>query len=188
MPAGLIEEQDCVCSGADLNRDLIEMELHGFAVAGWQHAFGLTSQVRQIVRGSSESGHRPSAKFVLPITVMPPGPNFLPLWRGGCQQLRPENWLRNVASIAPHRRQRSTPPLPRPRPAELAATSNAPNKAPAELAPAPDASERKPVASPPTEQSPEQPNIAEEVRQYVALGGPLGGGFAAPAFGESGLL
>ena len=26
MPAGLIEEQDCVCSGADLNRDLIEME------------------------------------------------------------------------------------------------------------------------------------------------------------------
>jgi hypothetical protein len=35
-------------------------------------------------------------------------------------------------------------------------------------------------ASPPTEQSPEQPNIAEEVKQYVALGGPLGGGFAAP--------
>src|SRR6187401_876740 len=40
MPAGLIEEQDCVCSGADLNRDLIEMELHGFAVAGWQHQRG----------------------------------------------------------------------------------------------------------------------------------------------------
>jgi hypothetical protein len=29
-----------VCSGADLNRDLIEMELHGFAVAGWQHLRG----------------------------------------------------------------------------------------------------------------------------------------------------
>src|SRR6516165_2916908 len=40
MPAGLIEEQDCVCSGADLGRDLIEMELHGFAVAGWQHQRG----------------------------------------------------------------------------------------------------------------------------------------------------
>jgi hypothetical protein len=26
----------------------------------------------------------------------------------------------------------------------------------------------------------EQPNIAQEVEQYVALGGPLGGGFAAP--------
>ena len=40
MPAGLIEEQDCVCSGANLNRDLIEVELHGFAVAGWQHQRG----------------------------------------------------------------------------------------------------------------------------------------------------
>src|SRR5215470_6853507 len=40
MPTGLIEEQDCVCSGADLGRDLIEMELHGFAVAGWQHQRG----------------------------------------------------------------------------------------------------------------------------------------------------
>ena len=29
-----------MCSGADLNRDLIEMELHGFAVAGWQHQRG----------------------------------------------------------------------------------------------------------------------------------------------------
>ena len=41
-------------------------------------------------------------------------------------------------------------------------------------------SERQPAASPPTEQTPEQPNIAEAVAQYVALGGPLGGGFAAP--------
>jgi hypothetical protein len=40
-------------------------------------------------------------------------------------------------------------------------------------------SERQPAA-PPTEQTPEQPNIAEAVAQYVALGGPLGGGFAAP--------
>jgi hypothetical protein len=35
-------------------------------------------------------------------------------------------------------------------------------------------------ASPPTEQMPEQPNIVEAVAQYAALGGPLGGGFAAP--------
>jgi hypothetical protein len=40
--------------------------------------------------------------------------------------------------------------------------------------------ERQPAASPPAEQRPEQPNIAEEVAQYVANGGPLGGGFAAP--------
>ena len=40
-------------------------------------------------------------------------------------------------------------------------------------------SEQQP-ASPPKEQTPEQPNIAQAVAQYVALGGPLGGGFAAP--------
>ena len=34
--------------------------------------------------------------------------------------------------------------------------------------------------SPPKEQTPEQPNIADAVAQYVALGGPLGGGFATP--------
>lgn len=34
--------------------------------------------------------------------------------------------------------------------------------------------------APPAEQSPEQPNIAEQVAQYLANGGPLGGGFAAP--------
>jgi hypothetical protein len=41
-------------------------------------------------------------------------------------------------------------------------------------------SEPQPAATSPTEQTPEQPNIAEEVAQYAALGGPLGGGFAAP--------
>jgi hypothetical protein len=45
--------------------------------------------------------------------------------------------------------------------------------------------ERQPAASPPAEQRPEQPNIAEEVEQYVALGGPLGGGFAAPPVGTN---
>jgi outer membrane biosynthesis protein TonB len=38
----------------------------------------------------------------------------------------------------------------------------------------------KPASSPATEHTLEQPNIAEAVAQYVALGGPLGGGFAAP--------
>ena len=41
-------------------------------------------------------------------------------------------------------------------------------------------SEAQPVGSQPAEQTPEQPNLAEAVAQYVALGGPLGGGFAAP--------
>jgi hypothetical protein len=40
MPAGLIEEQDCMRPGGDLGRDLIEMELHGLAVAGWQDQSG----------------------------------------------------------------------------------------------------------------------------------------------------
>ena len=73
------------------------------------------------------------------------------------------NWLHHVAGIAPHRRQRSMPPLPRPRPAELAATSDAPDNAPAAqlhslgarkqtapvvpLAPAPDAPNKAPLAN-----------------------------------------
>ena len=40
MPAGLIEQQDCVRAGRNLSRDLIKMKLHGFAVAGWQHERG----------------------------------------------------------------------------------------------------------------------------------------------------
>lgn len=41
-------------------------------------------------------------------------------------------------------------------------------------------SEPQPAASPPAAQSPAQPSIADEVAQYLALGGPLGGGFLAP--------
>jgi hypothetical protein len=41
-------------------------------------------------------------------------------------------------------------------------------------------SEAHPAASQPADQTPERPDIAEAVAQYVALGGPLGGGFAAP--------
>ena len=39
----------------------------------------------------------------------------------------------------------------------------------------------QPAASSPAKQTPEQSPIAEAVAEYLALGGPLGGGFAAPA-------
>jgi hypothetical protein len=40
MPPGLIEEDDCVRAERDLGCDLIEMKLHGLAVAGRQHEGG----------------------------------------------------------------------------------------------------------------------------------------------------
>ena len=40
MPAGLIEEHDRVRTWGDLGCDFVEMELHGFAVAGRQHEGG----------------------------------------------------------------------------------------------------------------------------------------------------
>jgi outer membrane biosynthesis protein TonB len=82
--------------------------------------------------------------------------------------------------------QRSTPPreaqeVQAPRPAAPEATQ-------AELVRAektePEKQNQSPepqsASSPSTQQTPEQPNIADAIAQYVALGGPLGGGFAAP--------
>jgi hypothetical protein len=77
--------------------------------------------------------------------------------------------------------QRETKEAPAPRPPALEATQ-------AELVPAEktepekhnQSSEPETASSPPTEVTPEQPNIAEAVAQYAALGGPLGGGFDAP--------
>jgi hypothetical protein len=40
MPAGLIEEHDRVSVWTDFGCDLVEMELHGFGVAGRQHEGG----------------------------------------------------------------------------------------------------------------------------------------------------
>ena len=40
MPAGLIEEHNRVRTWGDLGCDFVEMELHGFAVAGRQHEGG----------------------------------------------------------------------------------------------------------------------------------------------------
>jgi len=92
------------------------------------------------------------------------------------------------------------PPQPQPQqqPAQQRSTPQA-KEAPAPRPPAPEAtqaelvraektepekqnqsSEAQTASSPSTEQTPEQPNIAEAVAQYAALGGPLGGGFAAP--------
>jgi len=43
MPAGLIKEDNGVRSGGDFGCNLVEMELHGFAVAGRQHEGGAGS-------------------------------------------------------------------------------------------------------------------------------------------------
>jgi hypothetical protein len=43
MPAGLIEEQDSVSAGSDFGCDLIEVKLHSFGIAGWQHEGGAGS-------------------------------------------------------------------------------------------------------------------------------------------------
>ena len=40
MPTGLIEQDDRVGTRGDLGCDLVEMEQHGFAVAGGQHEGG----------------------------------------------------------------------------------------------------------------------------------------------------
>ena len=46
MPAGLIEQEDCVRAGRNLGCDLVEMKLHGLGVAGWQHEGGAGSAFR----------------------------------------------------------------------------------------------------------------------------------------------
>ena len=43
MPAGLIKEENGVCSGGDFGCDLVEMKLHGFGVAGRQYEGGAGS-------------------------------------------------------------------------------------------------------------------------------------------------
>jgi hypothetical protein len=46
MPSSLIEDDDGVGTRADLGGDLIEMKLHGFAVAEAQHQSGAGSELR----------------------------------------------------------------------------------------------------------------------------------------------
>ena len=82
--------------------------------------------------------------------------------------------------------QRSTPPreaqeVQAPRPAAPEATQAELVRAEkTELEKQNQSPEPQTASSLPTQQTPEQPNIADAIAQYVALGGPLGGGFAAP--------
>jgi hypothetical protein len=43
MPAGLIEEENSVRARGDFGCDFIEVKLHSFGVAGWQHEGGAGS-------------------------------------------------------------------------------------------------------------------------------------------------
>jgi hypothetical protein len=92
------------------------------------------------------------------------------------------------------------PPQPRPQQEQQSQQNPTPRpEAPAPHPPAPEAtqaelvraektepekhgqpSERQSTAIQSSEQRPKEPNIVEEVAQYLADGGPLGGGFAAP--------
>jgi hypothetical protein len=40
VPSGLIEDENGVSAGRNFRRDLVEMKLHGFGVAGRQHESG----------------------------------------------------------------------------------------------------------------------------------------------------
>jgi hypothetical protein len=88
------------------------------------------------------------------------------------------------------------PPAPRPQPQAQQRNARA-KEAAAQNVPVPEATQAELVraektepeqqnpseaqsATEPPQQTPEQPNFAEAVAQYVALGGPLGGGFVAP--------
>ena len=46
VPSGLIEDDEAVGPGADLRRDLLEMPLHGLAVASRQHEGGACAALR----------------------------------------------------------------------------------------------------------------------------------------------
>ena len=46
VPSGLIEDQNGVSARRDLGRDLVEMKLHGFGVAGRQHKGCASSEFR----------------------------------------------------------------------------------------------------------------------------------------------
>jgi len=93
-------------------------------------------------------------------------------------QLRPQQEQRSQQSPTQQREAKEAP-APRP-PAPKATQAELVRAEKTEPEKHDQSSERQPAASPPTEQRPEQPNIVEEVAQYVANGGPLGGGFVAP--------
>ena len=40
MPTRLIKDENGMCAGADFGGNLVEVQLHGLAVAGWQNQGG----------------------------------------------------------------------------------------------------------------------------------------------------
>jgi hypothetical protein len=184
----------------DLKPSMNELKRYlrpGLVVSAIAHLGGLIVGLF-LVSANPFQAQRPEAMVVEVVT-----PDEMPRFEGTPSTLRssgsetpaPANG-RNAVTQAP-------PPNPRPQPQQE--TQQRPNpqreakEVPAPRPPAPEAtqaelvraektepqkqnqsSEQQPAPSPPTEQTPERPNIAEAVAQYVALGGPLGGGFAAP--------
>src|SRR6266540_2251986 len=60
VPAGLIEDENGVRAGGDLRGDLLEMKLHGFAVAGRQHERGAPHRSRR--NPACTPPHRPTPR------------------------------------------------------------------------------------------------------------------------------
>ncbi len=150
-----------------------------------------------LVSANPSQAPRPEAMVVEVVT-----PDEMPRFEGTPSTLRSSGSETPSPANGKNSLTQAPPPQSRPQPQQE--TQQHPNpprraqEAPAPRPPAPEAtqaelvraektepekqkqsSEQQP-ASPPTEQTPEQPNIAQAVAQYVALGGPLGGGFAAP--------
>src|SRR5262245_18769639 len=72
MPAGLIQEENGVGARSDPGGDLVEMELHGFGVAGRQHEGGAGAAFRTY-RTEQVGGLGPLIVSG-PRTRAPPGP------------------------------------------------------------------------------------------------------------------
>ncbi len=151
-----------------------------------------------LVRANALHAPLPDAMVVEVVT-----PDELPRFEGTPSSLRSSG--SETASPADGKGAVTQAPPPQPHPQPQQQTQQRPNpqreaeEVPAPRPPVPEATQaelvraektepekqnqssaRQPAASPPTEQTPEQSNIAEAVAQYVALGGPIGGGFAAP--------
>ncbi len=151
-----------------------------------------------LVSANPSQAPRPEAMVVEVVT-----PDEMPRFEGTPSTLRSSGSETPSPANGKNSLTQAPPPQSRPQPQQETQQRPTPpretNEAPASRPPAPEAtqaelvraektepekqnqsSEAQPVASQPAEQTPEQPNLAEAVAQYVALGGPLGGGFAAP--------
>ena len=66
VPAGLIEDENGMRAGGDLRGDLLEMKLHGFAVAGRQHERGAQSTTARFERSRILS----APKIYISLTIL----------------------------------------------------------------------------------------------------------------------